>query len=177
MKNKIFLLILFVFILIFLVSCTANQSTPHGKSQRDLYVLKDPSIGPWDSTHDHTALFIFINGDVFDLSKPEYMIRARRVHIEGLDGTIIHKHATGITIGHFLESLGFNFDNNCLDVGQNNYCNDDKNKLQFFVNGKPNKEFNNYIFRNDDRLLISYGGDNDEVVNQQLNILNDIEIY
>ncbi|MCH8003237.1 MAG: protein-disulfide isomerase [Nanoarchaeota archaeon] len=177
MKNKKLLLsMLFLLSLIFLASCRAPQPTPHGGPiDRPLYVLKDPSIGPWDSTHEHTAFLIFINGNVLDLSKPEYMVRARRVHIEGLDGIIIHKHATGITIGHFLETLGMGFDENCfVDDKGNSYCNNDDKNLKFYVNEKLNNDFDNYIIKDNDRLLISYGNEDD--VNGQLNFLNSIKI-
>ena len=158
-KNKIAFVALLVLGLIFLASCRAPQPVPHGGPiNRPLYVLQDPSIGPWDSTHEHVAFLIFINGNVLDLSKPEYMVRARRVHIEGLDGTVIHKHATGITIDHFLETLGMRFDKNCLvDDKGNNYCDSEESALKFYVNGNPNNEFNNYIIKQFPVVNLDYG--------------------
>jgi len=164
--------------MIFLASCRAPQPAPHGgPTNRPLFVLQDPSIGPWDSTHEHTAFLIFINGNILDLSKPEYMVRARRVHIESLDGTIIHKHATGITIGHLLESLGIGFDESCIkDDRGNSYCNNDDKNLKFYVNEKLNNDFNNYIIKDNDKVLITYGSENEDVINGQLNFLNNINI-
>jgi len=182
MKNKnLLLLLLFLLSLVFLASCrapqTALQPTPHGAPpvNRPLYVLQDPSIGPVGSTHEHSALLIIVNGNVFDLSGPEYMIRSRPVHIENLDGSVIHNHATGITIGHFLETLGLGFDKNCFrDDRRNSFCNDDEKNLKFYVNGKLNSDFNNYVIKDDNRILISYGSKDD--VNGQLNFLNNIKI-
>jgi len=163
--------------LILLISCRAPQPTPHGGPpvNRPLYVLQDPSIGPVGSTHEHSALLIFINGNVFELSKSEYMIRSRPVHIENLDGTVIHNHATGITLGHFLETLGIGFDDNCfVDDKRNRYCNKDDKNLKFYVNGRLNNDFNNYVIKDNNRLLISYGDEDD--VTGQLNFLNNIKI-
>ena len=177
MKNKKLLLsMLFLLSLIFLVSCRAPQPTPHGGPvNRPLYVLRDPSIGPVGSTHEHSALLIFINGNVLELSKREYMIRSRPVHIENLDGAIIHNHATGITIGHFLETLGMDFDKNCfIDDKGNSYCNNDDKNLKFYVNEKLNNDFDNYVIKDNDKLVISYGDEDN--VDGQLNFLNNIKI-
>ena len=174
MNKKPLSSILFVFGLIFLVSCATPQRT---ETRRSLYELQDPSIGPLGSVHEHTALLIFINGNVFDLSKPEYMVRSKPVHIENLDGTVIHKHATGITIGHFLETLGISFDKNCLvDDNGGSYCNNEESALKFYVNGNPNNEFNNYIIKENDRVLITYGTEDEDAINGQLNFMNSIKI-
>ena len=177
-KNKIIFVALLVLSLIFLAGCTSTQSTPHGApTKKPLYVLQDSSIGPWASTHEHPVLLIFLNGNVLELSKSEYMIRARRVHIEGMDGAILHKHATGITIGHFLETLGMSLDENCfVDDKQNRYCTDEERTLQFYVNGDPNGEFNNYVIRDADRVLVTYGTDDAVSLSGQLDILNSITV-
>jgi len=177
-KNKIAFVALLVLSLIFLASCRAPQPAPQGGPvSRPLYVLRDPSIGPVGSTHEHIALLIFINGNVLDLSKPEYMIRSKPVHIENLDGIVIHKHATGITIGHFLETLGISFDKSCfVDDKGNSYCNNDDKNLKFYVNEKLNNDFNNYVIRENDRVLITYGTEDEDAINGQLNFLNNIKI-
>ena len=173
-ENKTAFIVVMVLGLIFLSSCATPQPIPQ---QRPLYQLQDPLIGPEGSTHDHTALLIFLNGNVLDLSKPEYMIRSRPVHVENRDGSIIHKHAVGITIGHFLETLDFNFDKTCLvDDRETSYCTDDVNTLKFYVNGKQNDEFNNYVIKELDRVLISYGTEDESIIDGQLSILNNLKI-
>ena len=41
-------------------------------------------------------------------------------------------------------------------------------KLKLFVNGKENNEFENYVFKKLDKILISYGNDSGEEINNQL---------
>ena len=65
-----------------------------------------------------------------------------------------------------------NFDKNCITLENNEkFCNDENKKLKFFVNGKENNEFENYVFDDLDKILITYGEGND--LDQQLNSLGD----
>jgi len=106
-------------------------------------------IGALNSEHTHATWNMTVDGR--DLvaerfSKQAYQLRARFVHMEGGD-TILHKHATGVTFGCFLETLGVKLNSTCLvlDDGES-FCTDPaKNKtLKFFVNGQENSLFNKY---------------------------------
>ena len=46
------------------------------------------------------------------------------------------------------------------------YCNGGGKTLKFFVNGQPNDGFEKYVFKDSDRLLISYGGQADDLAGQ-----------
>ena len=100
--------VLLILVLILISGCTKQKT-----EIRPLVQLNDPSIGLVGSIHEHAVILIFLDGNLLDLSKPEYMLRSEPVHVENLDGAIIHKHATGITVGHFLQTLGISFDKNC----------------------------------------------------------------
>ena len=52
-------------------------------------------------------------------------------------------------------------------------CSDGNNKLKFFVNGKENNEFENYVFNDLDKILISYGNENQEQIKNQLDSITD----
>lgn len=135
------------------------------------------SLGPLGSTHEHAIFLTFIKGQFIDFSKPEYMVQIKEVHIENLDGTVIHKHTTGVTIGYFLNSLGVGFDKDCLVLGKKEkYCNDGQNTLKFYVNGNQNNEFGNYVFRNNDKMLITYGDPDNSNTEGQLISLDEIKI-
>ena len=68
-------------------------------------------------------------------------------------------------------------DENCfVDDKQNRYCTDEERTLQFYVNGDPNGEFNNYVIRDADRVLVTYGTDDAVSLSGQLDILNSITI-
>ena len=56
---------------------------------------------------------------------------------------------------------------NCLE-NKEKFCNDGNKKLKFSVNGKESNEFENYVFKKLDKILISYGNDSEEEIKNQL---------
>ena len=122
-----------------------------------------PKIGPVGSTHIHQDVKIYLDGQQLDLSQQKYQVRAPQVHVEDGDGDVIHVHATGVPIGMFFDSLGMKLTTNCFETDDGtNYCNeksDGGKTLKFYVNGQKslNGEFEKYIPRDVDKILISYG--------------------
>lgn len=133
-------------------------------------------IGAPGSTHIHQDWKMYINGKSIDFSVPKYQKPHinQLTHMEGGDGDIIHVHATGITMGFFLNSIGIKIDNNCLtmDTGEK-YCNEGNKALKFYVNGKPNNEWGSYILNNLDKILVHYGNETDDQIKQQLSSITD----
>ncbi len=129
----------------------------------------DPNatMGLLGSQHIHADWKIYLNGKEFDWSP--YAERHHKqmmgdksitdtsafIHIhpaEGQEkgGDIMHMHATGIPLSLFFESLGMKFDKNCLEADSKKYCN-----LKMYVNGKENTEFEEYVFNDLDKILIT----------------------
>ncbi len=133
-------------------------------------------IGAVGSTHIHQDWKMYINGNSVDFSVSKYQKPHinQQVHLEGGDGDVIHVHATGITTGLFLKSIGIKFDKNCLvmDTGEQ-YCSSGDKTLKFYVNGKPNDEWEKYVLRNLDKILISYGNESENAIKQQLASITD----
>jgi hypothetical protein len=127
------------------------------------------NFGALGSTHEHTAFKLFINGQTIDFSQPKYQVKSQYVHFENGDGDTIHKHATGVDIGFLFETLGIKFTNECIIMDDGTeYCNDGNNTLKFFVNGVRNNMYNNYVLMDGDRILLSYGSEGQEQVDEQL---------
>ena len=138
-------------------------------------IFSSSKIGSIGSTHEHADFKIYINGQALNFAHEEYMVKVREVHIEDMIGTKIHKHATGITLRYFLETLGFEFNDKCFILDSEiEYCNNEKETLKFYVNEKENKKFGNYEIIDGDRYLISYGDDSEEEIQKQLNSLKEI---
>ena len=141
------------------------------KDNKDLMMLSD--VGILRSAHLHADVKAYINGKALDFSQKKYQLAARYIHFEEGIGDVIHTHATGLTIGHMFKSLGMDFNNNCIVFEENSYCNDDNKKLKFYVNGQPNTEFDNYIIKDLDKILVSYGDEGTtEIQNQISSITN-----
>ncbi len=135
------------------------------------------NYGPVGSAHEHAAFAIKINGKQIDFSQPKYQVQSRLIHVEGGDGTTLHRHATGVPFGEFLKSVNMNIENGCftLDDGKQ-YCNNENNKLRFFINGNETESINNYVINPNDRLLVLYGNENADQINQELAALRKAEI-
>jgi hypothetical protein len=65
------------------------------------------SVGPAGSAHYHGSMDVVVLGERVDFSRSEYQLRDDRFHFEAGDGTQWHAHATGVTLGYAMESLGF----------------------------------------------------------------------
>src|SRR3989338_736395 len=133
-------------------------------------------IGILGSQHIHADWKVYINGkalDFFDKSHMERMQNNQPVssfmHVDSgapapeKTGDILHMHATGIPLSLFFNSIGMNFDKNCITLdNKEEFCNDANNKLKFLVNGKENTEFENYVFNDLNKILITYGSSSEE---------------
>ena len=58
-----------------------------------------PGAGKLGDSHEHASLLVRIFGDKFDFSVPSYQIKSSWIHFEESDGTTIHRHASGVTLG------------------------------------------------------------------------------
>ena len=118
--------------------------------------------------HEHADFKVFINNQEIDFSQEKYMLRANDVHVENMKGNEIHKHASGITLGYFFNTLGIEFNENCFVI-EREYCNDDNNELKLYVNNLRNYEYDSYEISDNDKILISYGSESEEEIQGQIN--------
>lgn len=128
-------------------------------------ITNSSDIGDLDSEHSHANFKVYINGQALNFAHPEYMVRNEFVHIEDMDGDEIHKHATGVTLGYFFKTLGFEFNKKCfvMDTSEK-YCSEKGKTLKFYVNEQRNYDYGNYEIREGDKYLISYGSDSEEII-------------
>ncbi len=146
------------------------------------------TIGVLGSQHIHADWKIYINNKALDntffeplamdMSKIDNKLTSSFIHIDKgapvpeKTGDILHMHATGVPLWIFFKSVGMDFNKDCLlSATGEKFCNQDDKTLKFYVNGKPNDKYENYIFNNLDKILISYGSDTD--LTQQLNSITD----
>ena len=127
------------------------------------------NAGALGSDHAHAAILVKIFGDEFDFSAPAYQIKSSWIHFEGRDGSTIHKHATGVTLGFLFESLALGLDDQCFEFQDGrNFCTNEDYKLVFFINGEQVSDIREYEIMEDDRILISYGAETPEELESQL---------
>ncbi|ABX12780.1 hypothetical protein [Nitrosopumilus maritimus] len=127
------------------------------------------NAGALGSDHTHAALAVRVFGDYFDFSAPAYQIKSPWIHFEGRDGSTIHKHATGVTLDYLFESLSLGLDDKCFVFQDGReFCTNEDYSLKFFYNGKQVQDIRDIEIMEDDRILISYGGETPEELESQL---------
>ncbi len=125
--------------------------------------------GTLGSAHEHTSILVRIFGDKFDFSSSAFQIKSSWIHFEGQDGDTIHRHATGVTLGYMIDTLGIGLDDQCYSFPNGRqFCTDENYSLKFFINHKPESDIRDYIIQEGDRILISYGNEDAIQIDEQL---------
>ena len=128
-----------------------------------------PGAGKLGDEHVHSSLLVRIFGDKFEFGVPSYQIKSSWIHFEDSDGTTIHRHSSGVTLGYLFDSLNIGIDNKCyIFPDGRQFCTNEDYSLKYFINHKRVNDINDYIFEDGDRILISFGSETPEQVEEQL---------
>ena len=149
-------------------------------------------FGTVGSAHEHAAFIINVNGTPFDFSQPQYQVKSRLIHVEGGDGFTLHRHTDRVPFGEFLRSENMNLEDDCFSMSeqssdqqsqqqgqQQEYCTNGNEALRAFVNGRELESpssLDDYILRDDDRILLIYGNQTADQITQALSELEEIPI-
>lgn len=121
-----------------------------------------PELGDVDTAHDHASILFMSGDEALSLCEAKYMLKSPLVHFENNDCVTIHKHAIGITLPYFLETLGITLTEECLVLaGDKRYCADKDRRIAVVVNGAevPVADLPYYELRNNDHILINHGNE------------------
>ena len=132
-----------------------------------------PGAGKLGSEHIHSSLLVRIFGDKFDFAVPSYQIKSSWIHFEDSDGTTIHRHATGIETGYLFETLNIGIDSKCFIFPDGRqFCTNEDYSLKYYINHQRVSDINDYIFEDGDRILITFGSETPEQIDEQLKELD-----
>lgn len=113
--------------------------------------------------HVHGDFRLYIGDERIRFTDNKYQSSGATTHHASLhfhDGNdeVIHRHADGVTLVEFFDSIGIALDNECLslDTGTQ-YCTNATGTLMLIVNNERTVDIENYIFAEEDRILIYYG--------------------
>ena len=128
-----------------------------------------PGAGTLGDEHEHASLLVRIFGDKFDFSLPAYQIKSSWIHFEGQDGNTIHRHASGVTLGYLFDTLNVDVTNDCfIFPDQREFCTNEDYSLKFYINHQKVNGIRDYVLKEGDRILISYGNESQEQIEEQL---------
>ncbi|HLD60506.1 MAG TPA: hypothetical protein VI912_05890 [Candidatus Bilamarchaeaceae archaeon] len=129
--------------------------------------------------HIHADFKVYLNGEEYNFSQEKYMSESSLtpspfVHLHGINGEVIHVHAEGVTVGDFFDSLKIKFNESCFVLGEGTeYCRNNDKRLEMYINGNLNNQFQNYVIQDLDRILITYGNPTSEGIQNQLGKVTD----
>ena len=136
------------------------------------------NAGKLGDEHIHASVLVRVFGDKFDFSLPNYQIKSSWIHFENQDGDTIHRHASGVELEFLFNSLGIGIDEDCFTFPDGRaFCTNEDYSLKYFINHKEVNDLREYIVMEEDRILISYGPDNESAIEKQLSELDSQMIY
>ena len=129
-------------------------------------------------THEHADFAVYLNGEKLDFAQDKYMSDSEKalsnfMHLHDMDGEIIHKHISDADVGFFFFTLDMKFNSTCFVTDDGTaYCEDGSNELKMFVNGVEEPLKNEYVFKDIDQILITYGS-GETIIKDQIQSVTD----
>ncbi|MBI4038720.1 hypothetical protein HY384_02060 [Candidatus Daviesbacteria bacterium] len=191
LATYLFIIIIAGFLINQTLLMKVNSNAVNQKSQVELTASPPPSLSAFDqniiaklknegkpypilgTAHNHADMKVFMNGQPFNFAKPEYYMKSRLLHVDNNQnledaGSVLHMHAKDVPMWLFFESLGMKLGKDSLTLADGQILrNENGNTLKFFLNGKKVGELENYVFQPLDKLLISFGPENDPDIQKQ----------
>jgi hypothetical protein len=131
------------------------------------------NAGKLGAEHIHASMLVNIFGDKFDFSTPNYQVKTPWIHFENQDGDTIHRHSTGVELEFLFNSMNIATDENCFVFPDGRqFCTNEDYSLKFYINQQLVEDIRKYIVQEDDRILITYGNDDQLSIDKQLAELN-----
>ena len=128
-----------------------------------------PNAGRLGDEHEHASLLVRIFGDKFDFASPAYQIKSSWIHFEDSDGTTIHRHSSGVTLDYLFANLGIGIDSECYKFPDGRqFCTNEDYSLKYYINHQNVKDINDYVLKEGDRILLTYGSETPEQIEEQL---------
>ena len=131
------------------------------------------NAGKLGDEHIHASMLVKIFGDKFDFATPNYQVKTSWIHFENQDGDTVHRHSSGVELEFLFNSMNVVIDDKCFVFPDGRqFCSNDDYSLKFYVNQQKVEDLRTYVVQEDDRILISYGNEDQEAIEKQLAELN-----
>ena len=153
--------------------------------QMECTMVKKDGIGILNSDHLHADWKIYVNNQLLDLSGMAHMDRMAQgkqvssfMHVDSgapgeKTGDVLHMHAKNVPLWLFFESVGMKLTNECITLeNDEHYCDDGKHRLRMYANGVEQSSLRDYVFHDLDKILITYGDDENMIPSQLASITN-----
>lgn len=161
-----------------------NTVVPSEKIPEALHFLQIRHTHNDSEVHVHADFLMYIHDNRIRFTDSKYQSNTQFVHHPSLhfhdnNDTVIHRHAANVTLSDFFMSIGYVLSDTCIITDTNaQFCNNDQEKVAVFVNGVLLRNITEYVFTDNDRILVYYGDlNNPRITEYQNAISNDACIY
>lgn len=128
-----------------------------------------PGAGTLGDEHEHASMLVRLFGDKFDFSPPAYQIKSSWIHFEAQDENTIHRHSSGVTLGYLFETLSIGLTDECyIFPDGREFCTNEDYSLKFYINHQQVPDIEEYVLQEGDKVLISYGNEDQNQIEAQL---------
>lgn len=118
---------------------------------------------------DRAGFAIFTNGTFRIFTAAMYHNRSENVFIQTDDPNVIHIKKAGITWNDFFATLPIKLTKECLTTGtKQTFCTGRNGTLQFYRNGRYDKDALDRKINHGDHLLVSFGNESEDQIQKQL---------
>ena len=132
-----------------------------------------PGAGVLGDEHEHASMLVRIFADKFDFASTAFQIKSSWIHFEAQDGNTIHRHSSGVTLGFLFETLGIQLTDECFIFPDGReFCTNEDYSIKFYINHNTVQGIQNYVLSEGDRILISYGNEDEAQIDAQLTELD-----
>lgn len=191
-------LFVILFLALFLLGCTQanNIQANQINLEEDSNHFEDGHFHD-EEYHVHVDFLVVLQDKFKDFSKLEFMsnkdprsgeIDASKspiVHLHDGIGRVVHVHSPGVTWSLFFDTLGMKLTDSCfVDETGKQFCEDEENKLRFFVKHDGDQYYSELDFLAEtelldlDQVLILFGQHSDaDILFWQSQVSNNACIY
>ena len=141
------------------------------------YYSPDSEITAEDK-HAHATILVKVFGDRFDFSQSQFHLKNPKINLEPAQPDLIHRNSDDATLGFFFETFGMQLTQDCFVFPDGrDFCSNDDYALKFYVNDKKIDDLSKYLISEDDRILISYGPESEQEIEEQITDLESMAKY
>ncbi|MDZ7786319.1 MAG: hypothetical protein U5L95_04335 [Candidatus Saccharibacteria bacterium] len=132
-----------------------------------------------DGVHYHGNFAVYINGEREQFDSFAYYEEVQscgadaafnprnRTHMHDETNHVVHVHDEAATWGHFFANLGYTLGNDVLRTDGQMLIDGQGGELSFVLNGEEVDTIANQTIRDEDALLINYGDDSTETLQER----------
>ena len=140
------------------------------KPKQSVSIQPSVVISPANRVVDYKAAFaIFTNGTFRVFTAAMYHDQSEDVFIQADNPNIIQVKKSNITWDDFFRTLPFKLTKDCLITGTGEtFCSNNISRLGFYLNRKEDPNALDKVISKGDRLLVTYGNENEQQIQNQL---------